>query len=265
MKTLLTETRIRRAPLQQLLFHREFNRRLHRLGMSARERRESAFDVKLDPSSVRHFLLSPVINGGTTHVMPSRDLSDLFDHSVDGSAQKIMHIHNHPVYNHPKYGSWNDFFSDVDLQSPFTEGSVAGLVFVPHRKDSLILLLGQQKTFSATSLAAGRNLYGEVRMNFWHKYKKGLKDFHNELGFASGALQFLREALDISERAWMRAAVESLTELGMTAVAQIYYFPQDCTEEFFLGLNSRGKLKDNWRYGGFDGFETNRKRLFAWS
>jgi len=215
-------TKIIPQPLQKLLNHSTFKRRLFQLGANARQKTESSFTVEIDPSSPGQHILTDVKMGITSRCSPG----DWFIDSLS-DIQRVVHIHNHPCYHNKNYPTWNEFFSDKDIEG-FCD-MVSGLVFVPNKRPALILLLAQFESYP--SLADFTQIGGTAYKKFLSAMKKA--------------------RTSQKEIAWMQAAIAGLNEVGIRAAAKLYPFP--VSPELPSPLRGRS-------VGDFKGFDISLKQ-----
>lgn len=110
---------IPRMSLRTMLYHREFLQRLYQLGTSAREQRESNFQLIIDPDN-KHLHFPPTSQGGITFVYP-QPLERKSDQREPDDTENIktvyMNVHSHPSCLRPgrtdpneDFGRWKVFF-----------------------------------------------------------------------------------------------------------------------------------------------------------
>ncbi|MFH2034439.1 MAG: hypothetical protein ABIJ26_07030, partial [Candidatus Margulisiibacteriota bacterium] len=143
---------IKTMPIRQLVHQSSFLERIHALGRSAENMRESHFDIIISPESNR-FIITPPKRGNVTN---TKSNFTKFLPPDDLSAMPIVSIHNHPYIGDIKKYAWTDFFSEDDMNTYFWGSEIGGLVYLPARNSSLLLLLTQHPCFLLSEEARGK-------------------------------------------------------------------------------------------------------------
>ena len=218
-------------PLSKLVDHTKFQQRLHQLGRSAHQKRESAFNISFGPSNF-HFYLSEVKLGGITHVKPDFPVSD---------KPLVMAVHNHPCKKNDPF----DFFSEDEFRTT-SFGSIEGLVSVSASAPYLFLLLAWLESPIAPLKLK----------NTWDTLTQILK-------------REPRRKSENRAEFWMRIAVESLKNAGYNSAALMYPFRHDDLGNYlimpfpFLSYGELPKFKWGQRFREFEKFYDNsNKKLF---
>jgi hypothetical protein len=223
----------------------QFLRNLYKLGVSAREKRESIFHVHLLPK--KGYWSSEVERGGIAHVsekgavcppvteiLPaSKKMTAAMKYEREELLEQheelttVLQVHNHPVIETKR--RWGDFFSEADLYG-MASGKAIGLASIPPDSPVLGMVMAQSKITSIPALLRGLP----------EKHRKALQEFNALIPRLLYVWQITVEQLAVEH--WMLAATLALSRARLSAAAIGYRFPFDCSEAQFLSINTANKI-----------------------